>query len=74
MPKPSISADSRITETPTLYIDNIDPKHRVIVPRVMDDPVRGQVYVIDGMKDTIPLPCGGGRQGSVDLKHTGCKI
>tara|TARA_B100000676_G_scaffold272511_1_gene290568 strand:- start:137 stop:1240 length:1104 start_codon:yes stop_codon:yes gene_type:complete len=55
MPKPAISADSHITETPTLYIDNIDPKFRDIAPRVMDDPVRGQVYVIDGMKDTIPM-------------------
>ena len=30
MPKPAISADSHITETPTLYIDNIDPREQGI--------------------------------------------
>ncbi len=55
MTKPAISANSQITETPTLYVDNIDPKFRDIAPRVIDDQDKGQIYVIDDMRDTIPM-------------------
>jgi len=55
MTKSAISADSHITEPPTLYIDYIDPKYRDSAPRVVDDPDKGQIYVIDGMRDTIPM-------------------
>ena len=55
MTKPAISANSHITETPTLYIDNIDPKSRDMAPRVIDDQDKGQNCVIDGMRDTIPM-------------------
>jgi predicted TIM-barrel fold metal-dependent hydrolase len=55
MLKTPISADSHITEPPNLYIDYIDPKFRDIAPHVVNDPVRGEVYVVDGMKATLPL-------------------
>lgn len=55
MTKPAISANSHITETPTLYIDNIDPKFHNIAPRVIDEQDKGQICVIDGIRDTIPM-------------------
>ena len=75
MPKPAISADSHITETPTLYIDNIDPKFRDI---------RSACYGRSGPGPSLRNrrheghnshePCGGGRQGSVDLSTRGAKF
>lgn len=55
MNKTPISADSHITEPPNLYVDFIEPKYRDIAPHVVDDPKRGEIYVIDGMRDTIPM-------------------
>ena len=55
MSKTPISADSHITEPPNLYIDHIDPKFRDRAPHVVDDPKRGEIYVIPGMDGTIPM-------------------
>jgi hypothetical protein len=55
MPKRPISADSHITEPPNCYIDYIEPKYRDIAPHVVNDPKRGEVYVIDGIDLAIPL-------------------
>ena len=55
MTKPAISANSQITETPTLYVDNIDPKFRDIAPRVIDDQDKGQIYVINDMRDRVSM-------------------
>ena len=55
MPKTPISADSHITEPPNCYIDFIDPKLRDNAPRIVDDPKRGEIYVIPGMDSSIPL-------------------
>ena len=53
--KPIISADSHVMEPPGTYIDRIDRKFRDRAPRVVFTPERGDIYVIDGMTDTIPM-------------------
>jgi uncharacterized protein len=53
--KPIISADSHVMEPPGTYIDRIAHKYRDRAPHVESDPSRGDIYVIDGMKDTIPM-------------------
>ena len=55
MPKRPISADSHITEPPDLFIDYIEAKYKDTAPHVVDDPDRGEVYVIEGMKNSIPM-------------------
>ncbi|MEC8201542.1 MAG: amidohydrolase family protein, partial [Pseudomonadota bacterium] len=55
MPKRPISADSHITEPPSLFIDYIEAKYKDTAPHVVDDPDRGEVYVIEGMKNSIPM-------------------
>ena len=55
MTKMPISADSHITEPPNLYRDYIDPRYRDVAPHVVDDPKRGEIYVIDGIDIAIPL-------------------
>jgi len=52
---PIISADSHITEAPDTYTAYIDPKYRDIAPRIVETEDRGDIYVIDGMKSTIPM-------------------
>jgi len=55
MAKPIISADSHITEPPHTYIDRIDPRFRDRAPRVVRDPKRGDLFVIDGLDKPIPM-------------------
>ena len=55
MAKRPISADSHITEPPNCYTDYIESKYKNIAPHIVDDPKRGEVYVIDGIDDAIPL-------------------
>ncbi len=52
---PVISADSHITEPPDCYSANIDPAFRDRAPNMIEDPVRGDVYVVPGMKSTVPM-------------------
>ncbi len=52
---PIISADSHITEAPNTYLDYIDPKYAAIAPKVVETDDRGDIYVIDGMKSSIPM-------------------
>jgi predicted TIM-barrel fold metal-dependent hydrolase len=52
---PIISADSHITEAPNTYIDYIDPKYADVAPRLVETEDKGDIYVIDGMKRTIPM-------------------
>jgi uncharacterized protein len=52
---PIISADSHITEAPNTYIDYIDSKYVETAPRVVETEDKGDLYVIDGMKRTIPM-------------------
>lgn len=55
MAKRHISADSNITEPPNCYIDYIEAKYKDTAPHVVDDPKRGEIYVIDGIDIAIPM-------------------
>ena len=55
MAKPIISADSHVTEPPGTYVDRIDGKFKDRAPRMVHDPERGDVFVIDGMDKPIPM-------------------
>ena len=52
---PIISADSHITEARNTYTDYIDPAYRDTAPHVESTENFGDVYVIDGMRKTIPM-------------------
>ena len=53
--KPIISADSHIMEPPETYIERIDKKYKDTAPRVVWTDQRGDTYVVEGMKETIPM-------------------
>lgn len=55
MPTKIISADSHITEPPDTYMPRIDPAFRDRAPRIVDDPDRGELFLIPGMKNNIAL-------------------
>jgi len=55
MSKRPISADSHVTEPPTLYVDYIEPKYRETAPRLVNDPKRGEVYLIHGLDISLPM-------------------
>jgi predicted TIM-barrel fold metal-dependent hydrolase len=52
---PVISADSHVTEPPNTYVDFIDPVFRDRAPRMVRDPVAGDVFVVDGMRRPVPM-------------------
>src|SRR5207237_4886229 len=49
------SADSHITEPPDTYTARIDPKFRDRAPHIVRDEKRGDIFVIPGMKNPIPM-------------------
>jgi hypothetical protein len=51
---PIISADSHITEAPGTYLDRIDHRFKDRAPRIVHDPVRGDLFVIAGLDKPIP--------------------
>ncbi|HVN90141.1 MAG TPA: amidohydrolase family protein [Candidatus Binataceae bacterium] len=53
--KPIISSDSHVMEPPDTYIARIDKKYKDIAPKVVWQEKGGDTYVIDGMKQTIPM-------------------
>jgi uncharacterized protein len=55
MAKPIISADSHITEPPNTYVDRIDRKFRDRAPRLVRDPERGDLFVIEGLAKPVPM-------------------
>lgn len=55
MSKPIISADSHIMEPPGTYIDRIDKKFLDRAPRMVHDEKRGDVFLVEGSKNSIPL-------------------
>jgi predicted TIM-barrel fold metal-dependent hydrolase len=55
MAKPIISADSHITEPPNTYIDRIDARYRDRAPRIVHDPKRGDLFVIEGLPKQVPM-------------------
>jgi uncharacterized protein len=70
-----ISADSHITEPPDCYRAHIEPRYRDIAPHVVSDARLGDIYVVEGMKQTIPmaLVAGAGVDAS-KLRKTGAKF
>lgn len=52
---PIVSADSHITEPPDCYSAYIEPAYREQAPHMVDDPKRGDVFVIPGMRSSIPM-------------------
>jgi uncharacterized protein len=52
---PIISADSHITEPPTMYRDHIDPAFRDRAPHLEHVEGAGDIYVIEGMQTPIPM-------------------
>lgn len=53
---PVISADSHITESPSTYIDFIDPSWRDRAPKMIDGgPGVGDLYVIEGARSPVPM-------------------
>ena len=52
---PIISADSHITEAPGTYLDRIDRRFKDRAPRIVRDPVRGDLFVIEGLDKPIPM-------------------
>jgi uncharacterized protein len=52
---PVISADSHITEPADCYSAHIEPAFRDRAPSMFEDPVRGDVFVVPGMKSTVPM-------------------
>jgi len=75
MLKPVISADSHIAEPPNCYIDNIDPKFRDRAPHMVEHEKYGDVYVIDGLDQPVPmgLVAAAGRKPE-ELKASGMKF
>ncbi|MBV1878825.1 MAG: amidohydrolase [Pseudomonadales bacterium] len=55
IPAGAISADSHITEPPNCYIDYIDPKFRADAPHIEQSASGDDVYVIKGVKKSVPL-------------------
>src|SRR5262245_23742092 len=54
-PDPIISADSHITEPPTMYADHIEPAFRDRAPHLQHIEGAGDIFVIEGMKTPIPM-------------------
>lgn len=55
---PVISADSHVTEPGDTYTAFIDPAYRDRAPRLVRDPVLGDVFHIDGFVSLQPSRCG----------------
>src|SRR5712691_10223176 len=53
--KPIISADSHIMEPPDTYSARIDLKYKETAPHVIWDEKRGDTYVVEGMKESVPM-------------------
>src|SRR4030095_16832011 len=52
---PIISADSHITEPPDTYTARIDARFRDRAPSLVHDDKRGDLFVIDGLDQPIPM-------------------
>ncbi len=75
MLKPIISADSHITEPPGTYIDRIDHKYKDTAPHVVRDEKKGDLFVIDGLDQPIPMGLvAAAGQKAEDLKMFGAKF
>ncbi len=50
-----ISADSHVTEPPGTYVDRIDHRFKDRAPRMVRDPERGDMFVIEGLDKPVPM-------------------
>ena len=75
MTKPVISADSHIAEPPNCYLDFIDPKFRDRAPHMIEHEKYGDIFVIDGLDQPVPmgLVAAAGRKPE-ELKPGGMKF
>jgi predicted TIM-barrel fold metal-dependent hydrolase len=55
MHAPIFSADSHITEPPGTYVERIDPAFRERAPKLVRHEQLGDVFVVDGMKNPVPM-------------------
>ena len=55
MLKPIISADSHVCEHPDTYVARIDKKFKSRAPVMVRDDRRGDIFVVEGSKNPIPL-------------------
>jgi len=55
MTRTILSADSHITEPPDTYTARIDPAFRDRAPHIVRDDKLGDIFVIPGMKNPIPM-------------------
>jgi uncharacterized protein len=55
MARTVLSADSHITEPPDTYTKRIDPKFRDRAPHIIRHDKLGDIFVIPGMKNPIPM-------------------
>jgi uncharacterized protein len=73
MARTIISADSHITEPPDTYTDRIDPKFRDRAPHLVHQEGMGDMFVIPGMRQPIPMglvAAAGKRPEDISLKGT----
>jgi len=75
MLKSIISSDSHITEPPGTYIDRIDKKYKDTAPHLVSDEKKGDLFVINGLKQPIPmgLVAGAGKKAE-ELTMFGAKF
>src|SRR5512144_2601684 len=52
---PIISADSHITEPANTSVDSTEPRCRDRAPRLVRHEQRGDVFVVDDMKNPVPM-------------------
>ena len=55
MLKPIISSDSHITEHPDTYVTRIDKKYKDTAPKIVHDDEKGDMFVIEGLKQPVPM-------------------
>ena len=55
MSKPIISSDSHITEHPDTYVGRIDKKYKDTAPHIVHDAAKGDMFIIEGLKQPIPM-------------------
>ena len=55
MERTVISADSHVCEHPNTFIDRIDKKFLERAPRLVHDEKRGDVFLVDGSPNSVPL-------------------
>jgi uncharacterized protein len=63
-----ISADSHVTEPPECYVPHIDPKFRDRAPYLVNDPVKGATFIVEGI-----APVGIGTAAAAGISNSDLK-